>query len=258
MSMTMVAHVRDKSQTRGSARTLLLDLAIYANDCCGVAWPADTTLFHDVNISHQRIHELKNALERTDELVIVERPGTTNLYFVAWQERPMGGTPLGTRDGHDPSCPLRHARLAQRCMHQGPDGVFASQEGEGSENSDPSAKTGESEIPDTPGSEISERGGQNSLTRKQEKTIMKTPRRLRRPIALARDKPEMQNPFWCDAHGFCHGERLPDHRPDCAREREVLLTRGPLASLQCVGKPGNGQEKQICAYHGITHFPEKG
>jgi hypothetical protein len=29
----------------------------------------------------------------------------------------------------------------------------------------------------------------------------------------------MHNPFWCDAHGFCHGERLPDRRPDCTRER---------------------------------------
>jgi Helix-turn-helix domain len=27
-----------------------------------------------------------------------------------------------------------------------------------------------------------------------------------------------RNPFWCDAHGFAHGERLSDRRPDCARE----------------------------------------
>jgi hypothetical protein len=39
------------------------------------------------------------------------------------------------------------------------------------------------------------------------------------PFALSPDKPERQSPFWCDAHGFCHSERLPDHRPDCARER---------------------------------------
>ena len=75
MSMSIVHHVREKSQAKGSARTLLLNLAIYANDCCGVAWPADATLYHDVNVSRQRIHELKNALERTGELVIVERPG---------------------------------------------------------------------------------------------------------------------------------------------------------------------------------------
>jgi hypothetical protein len=39
------------------------------------------------------------------------------------------------------------------------------------------------------------------------------------PVSLSPDKPETHNPFWCNAHGFCHGERLPDHRPDCACER---------------------------------------
>jgi hypothetical protein len=39
------------------------------------------------------------------------------------------------------------------------------------------------------------------------------------PSALARDKPEMLHPCWCEAHGFAHGERLPDHRPDCWLER---------------------------------------
>jgi hypothetical protein len=39
------------------------------------------------------------------------------------------------------------------------------------------------------------------------------------PVCLVPDKPERLSPFWCEAHGFCHGERLGDHRPDCARER---------------------------------------
>jgi hypothetical protein len=88
-----------------------LNLAIYANDCCGVAWPADATLHHDVNVSRQRIHELKNALEAMGELVIVERPGTTNLYFVAWHGKPLGGT----SQDDDPRCPLRNSRLAAAC-----------------------------------------------------------------------------------------------------------------------------------------------
>jgi hypothetical protein len=92
MSMTIVTHVREKSNTRGSARTLLLNLAIYANDCCGVAWPSDATLYHEINVSRQRIHELKNALEAKGELAILERPGATNLYWVAWQGKPLGGT----------------------------------------------------------------------------------------------------------------------------------------------------------------------
>jgi hypothetical protein len=215
MSMEMVAHVREKSQSRSSARTLLLNLAIYANDCCGVAWPADATLRSEVNVSHQRIHEVKNALEDDGELVIVERPGATNLYFVAWQGKPVGGTCREPQDRHDLHCPLRNPDLAQRCAHQWPDRFRAPMAGQGSGNSETSTSGGVSEIPETQGSEISEGRGQEPLTRKPEKTMSKTPPRLRRPMALASDKPETHNPFWCAAHGVAHGARLPDHRPDC-------------------------------------------
>jgi hypothetical protein len=38
------------------------------------------------------------------------------------------------------------------------------------------------------------------------------------PVSLSCEKAERLSPYWCEAHGFCHGERLPDHQPDCARE----------------------------------------
>jgi hypothetical protein len=38
------------------------------------------------------------------------------------------------------------------------------------------------------------------------------------PMVRSLEKAERQSPYWCEAHGFCHSERLPDHRPDCARE----------------------------------------
>jgi Helix-turn-helix domain len=38
------------------------------------------------------------------------------------------------------------------------------------------------------------------------------------PFSLSPDKPERQNPFWCEAHGYSHSQRLPDHRHDCAQE----------------------------------------
>jgi hypothetical protein len=38
-------------------------------------------------------------------------------------------------------------------------------------------------------------------------------------FSLAADKLEKQSPYWCEAHEFCHSERLPDHLPDCVRER---------------------------------------
>ena len=116
MSMPIVQHVWQKSRSKGSARTLLLSLAIHSNACCGVSWPSDTTLRHEVNVSRQRIHELKNLLEDAGELVIIERPGYTNLYFVAWQGQPVGGqgeyraAPGST---HEPGCPLRRGMPTQ-------------------------------------------------------------------------------------------------------------------------------------------------
>jgi hypothetical protein len=139
MSMPIVHHVWQKSQTQGSARTLLLTLAIHANDCCGVAWVSDTTLRHAVNVSRQRIHELKNAVKATGELIIVERPGYTNLYFVAWQGQPVGGqgayraAPGST---HEPGCPLR------RGMPVTKGGVSGASDTQGSGGSDTPCQAG--------------------------------------------------------------------------------------------------------------------
>jgi hypothetical protein len=71
---------------------------------------SDTTLRHEVNVSRQRIHELKNAVKAAGELIIVERPGYTSLYFVAWQGQPVGGQGsyrAAPRSTHEPGCPLR-------------------------------------------------------------------------------------------------------------------------------------------------------
>ena len=229
MSMTIVQHVRQKSQSRSSARTLLLDLAIYANECCGVAWPADAILRQNTNVSHQRIHELKNALEDDGELAIVERPGSTNLYFVAWQGKPVGGTCREPQDRHDLHCPLRNPDVAQRCARQWPDRFRAPAEREGSDMSETSTTGGVSDVSETQWSDISEGRGQETLTQKPEKTMSKTPRRSR---ALSPDKPEIRSPFWCDAHGYCHGERQPDHRPNCWVEESQDPDVRPLVEVR--------------------------
>jgi helix-turn-helix protein len=38
------------------------------------------------------------------------------------------------------------------------------------------------------------------------------------PVAHAPGKPEMLNPFWCQAHGYAHSARLPDAPPGCRLE----------------------------------------
>jgi hypothetical protein len=155
MSMPIVQHVLQKSQTKGSARTLLLTLAIHANDCCGVAWSGDTTLRREVNVSRQRIHELKNSLEASGELVIEERPGHTNLYFVAAHGKPLGpqGEYLSQKLGqHQPGCPLRWR-------------VSAPADPPGDHRT--STPQGVSGISDTQVSEISDGGCQKSLTQQR-------------------------------------------------------------------------------------------
>jgi hypothetical protein len=222
MSLSIVHHVREKSQSKGSARTLLLNLAIYANDCCGVAWPSDATLHHDVNVSRQRIHELKNMLEATGELVIVERPGSTNLYCVAWQGKPLGGTSRDTGH-HDPRCPLRHPHRAVRSTAPQADSPPAPAVREGSEIPDTPEAPGVSEAPDPQGSDVSDGGGQSFLTRKPEKTSQKSPGRLRRLVAFA-----------------------PRHGADAPREQ----TPPP----RCVGYPRHGERPRYCPAHGYSHF----
>jgi hypothetical protein len=222
MSLSIVHHVREKSQSKGSARTLLLNLALYANDCCGVAWPSDATLYHDVNVSRQRIHELKNVLEAMGELVIVERPGTTNLYCVAWQGNPLGGTSRDT-GRHDPRCPLRHPHRAARSTAPQADSPTAPEAREGSEIPDTLETPGVSEAPDPQGSESSDGGCQRSLTQKPRKRRQKTPGRLRRLVAV----------------GHHDGADAPrEHTPP----------------PPCVGYPRHGERPRYCPAHGYSHF----
>jgi hypothetical protein len=184
MSMAIVTYIREKSKSRNSARTLLLDLAIYANDCCGVAWASDTTLADDLKLSRQRLHELTTDLEATrqpvtrkaprlaakGELVIMERPGDTNLYFVSRDGTPLGGTSAEQPGTHDRRCPLRDPTVWDRCARLWP-ACFPPRAGagKGSEISDTPPRSEGSEI-SAQGSEISEGRGQGFLTQKQRKT----------------------------------------------------------------------------------------
>jgi hypothetical protein len=191
MSMAIVHHVWQKSQTRGSARTLLLSLAIHANDCCGVAWVSDTTLRHEVNVSRQRIHELKNAVEATGELTIVERPGSTNLYFVSWQGHPLGAQGDncdGPRRQHQPGCPCRGRVSEDSDTRREQSTDVAPREpckGRVLEDSDTPRPEGVSEAPDPQVSECSNGGYQKVLIQKTKDYEREKQWRRRRLVSLS-------------------------------------------------------------------------
>jgi hypothetical protein len=246
MSMDIVSHVWQKSQSHGSARTLLLTLAIHANDCCGVAWASDLTLRLEVNVSRQRVHELKNMLEDAGELVIVERPGTTNLYFVAAHGQPLGpqGEYQTTKRGqHALGCPLRDPALRRQCARQLAELAWGKVDGEpeeGSERSDPSvenspeAGAGVSDPPDPRVLETSDGGCQGSLTQKTTHNKREKHGAPTAPMALTPAKRATKRCGWggcsqlicphevnfCAAHAHCPFCRTggADHRPDGVRE----------------------------------------
>jgi hypothetical protein len=263
MSMTSVHHVLQKSQSQGSARTLVLTVAIHANDCCGVAWPSDTTLRHEVNVSRQRIHEVKNKVEAAGELLIIERPGTTNLYFIADKGKPVGLTLemlLDPEQKHEAYCPLRNPAEALRVARllfetpapqpgepaaSPPDASSISPElmqkfgirhntdnwppkrqpKEAADNTPPVDNTpaetkGVSDPPDPQVSDIPDTPRQESLTQKTIENKREKKEAPTAPVSLWPEKAERASPYWCEAHGFCHGERLPDQLPGCWCETE--------------------------------------
>jgi hypothetical protein len=297
MSMDNVHHVFEKSQSKGSARTLLLTVAIHGNGCCGVAWPSDSTLRREVNVSRQRIHKLKQGVKQAGELVIIERPGTTNLYFIAEGGKPVGLSLERLRDArrrHEPGCPLRSPTLRQRVIselggwHAEPAAAVSEERHQPVDNLQ---SAGGVSIPpdpqvshsrDTPCHESETQKSSENEREKRESACRRTvslshdhgadapedvtigpevmrkfllrystqdwppPRRgpvpsqpaqplaslaqavdtvllftkegkeqVEQPVARSPEKAERRSPFWCEAHGYCHSERLDDHLPGC-------------------------------------------
>jgi len=169
MSMGILAHVRSKSQTKGSARNILFNLAVHANECCGLAWPSISTEAHEVNITRRNLHYQHVALVEAGELVIHlgEGPYGTNLYQLAWE-----GVPLGA-PSHEAVADLPHEK---GCPY-GQGGGAPTGRGRDA----PARHQGVP--PGAPKNNQNERENQE-------------------PIARACDKAEEASPFYCAACGY--------------------------------------------------------
>jgi Helix-turn-helix domain len=197
MSMTMVTHVRSRSKSTRSARHLLLVIASHVNPDTGWAWPSLDTLAQETALTRRHVIRLVAHLEALGELEVRRGHGRghVNFYRVHLASAPEQATPgpsTGDRSGSKKvtSTPSIGAR------------------------SEPKKVTSPTRKGDIGDREKVTWMSPESKREREKKDALPAP-----VSSLTPDKPEVYNPFWCDAHGFCHSERLPDRRPDCARER---------------------------------------
>jgi hypothetical protein len=193
MCMDTLAYARTgyKSYPR-SARHILQIIGSHQNPDTGWAYLSYTTIAFEVSLTPRRVIQLVALLEAGGVLEVRRGHGRGNVNFYRIL-REEDGLPV----------PQKRRKKVKSVTHP------------------PGEKV---KFPTPPGEEKVKSETANSLEL-QENTLDKVvttkerEKKAERPVAFFPEKPEQHNPFWCEAHGFCHGERLPDHRPDCARER---------------------------------------
>jgi hypothetical protein len=111
MSFQLSQHVFYKSEHHGNAKVLLLALADYANDCCGLVWPAVETLSAKVGVNLRNTHKLLKQVSTGPqaEIEILPRQGSNHVNLYRFK-----GVSLATgclrRQGvaaHQKGCPWR-------------------------------------------------------------------------------------------------------------------------------------------------------
>jgi Helix-turn-helix domain len=184
MSISTVAQVRTSSKSTRSARTLLLVIASHVNPDTGWAWPSLDTLAHETGLQRRRTIDLIHILERLGELEVRRGQGRGHVNFYR-----VHVTPEETVQSSPKKGAISPAEKVQSSARKG-----AMSPQEKMQSIAPESKR-EREKKGAPAAPV---------------------------CSFALDKPERHSRWWCEAHGFCHSERLDDHRPDCAAER---LTR---------------------------------
>ena len=111
MSFQILQHVFYKTQHHGNAKVLLLALADYANDCCGLAWPAVETLATKVGVNLRNTHKLLKQVSigphAEIEILLRQGPGYTNLYRFRGVSLATGCRQRQGVSTHDKGCPWR-------------------------------------------------------------------------------------------------------------------------------------------------------
>lgn len=188
MSLSTLAYARRAYQTFSrSARHLLQLIAGHQNLDTGWAYLSYDCLSIESSLTRRRVMQLIAFLEEHSALEVRRGIGRghVNFYRVLREE---DGAPV-------PSRPVRKTETS-----------------EGQKVKFPTHPAPE-KVKFQPSNDL------ESLTKPFPKVLkIKEKERNGAPAALfslSPEKPENLNPFWCNAHGFSHSERLPDQRPDC-------------------------------------------
>jgi hypothetical protein len=205
MHFKSLLHVRDHAKAKGRAHHLLEYIAQHVNMHTGEAFNLSVERLADrLEVTPQWVRQLRTRLVETGELLVKQSRGRhPNVYAIPYERCPacQGGNPkveLPVENIPDEINPQVDARK--------PETLPAPTRN----SAPPNPKLGETF------KVLLERiGPQKDVKEVKEKKEGAT----RNLIEGWLDKPERRSPFWCEAHGFCHSERLGDHQPDCARER---------------------------------------
>jgi Helix-turn-helix domain len=88
MSISQCTLVLRRSQCVGSARLVLLAIAVHVNPQSEVAWPSVPTLARETRLSERHVYRLIQKLEAAGELEVRRRPGLVNHYRVKLSPTP--------------------------------------------------------------------------------------------------------------------------------------------------------------------------
>jgi hypothetical protein len=205
MHFKSLLHVRDHAKVRGRAHHLLSYIAQHVNMHTGEAFDLSVERLADrLDVTPQWVRQLRTRLVETGELIVKQSRGRhPNVYVIPYERCPacQGGNPqveLPVDNIPDDSNPQVDApqpeTLPAPTRNSAP----------------PNPKLGE-----TFKVLLKRIGPQKDVKEVKEKKEGTT----RNSIEGWLDKPERRSPFWCEAHGFCHSERLGDHQPACVREQ---------------------------------------
>jgi hypothetical protein len=209
MHFKSLLHVRDHAKVRGTAHHLLEYIALHVNMHTGEAFDLSVERLADrLEVTPQWVRQLRTRLVETGELIVkLSRGRHPNVYVIPYEHchACQGGNPkveLPVDNIPDDSNPQVDTPQPDTQPETPPAPT---------RNSDPvNPKLGESF------EALLER-----IERRKEFKEVKEKKEgaTRKSIERWLDKPETKSPFWCEAHGFIHSERLPDYQPDCWLEQ---------------------------------------